>query len=141
MNRVVRDEREKMIFWKSMGISFFVLVGLSVVSVFTYKDYFSDYLYCFPIILSVSMAVGVIFQAVNGAYFIEGNPIFQVVTAWLLVLIFAATAWQNIHSFSYQTAGSGILDRYAFVGYGLFFFVQAIITTYFVVKKSAENKG
>lgn len=140
MIRKARDEREKMIYWKSLGIGFFVLLALTLFSLFFYQPFFSDYLYCYTNVMAIAVIVVILYQGVNGAYFIEGRPVVQLFFVWLMVGLWFLNFWTNFTNAGFTGVGAKPLDRYSMLGFFIFAVVQAMVTTYFVARSSGRQR-
>lgn len=138
VRRYQRDEREKLIFWQSLGIAFWALAALTAISSIFFEYLFSNPLNMFYLNFFLSFTVALWYQFLQKAYFFGENPNLKGLVAGLFCSFFIV--YIQFSFISQPSPTDKIGDRFALVGLLIMAISQMIFYIYFFIQQKKSKK-
>lgn len=138
VRRYQRDEREKLVFWQSLGVAFWVLAVLTVISSGFFEYLFSDSLNMFYLNFFLSFTVALWYQFLQKAYFFVEEPNLKGLAVGLFCSLLIGYLQLNISLHPSPTDKIG--DRFSYVGLLVLAVSQMIFYIYFFRQQKKSKK-
>lgn len=138
VRRYQRDEREKLVFWQSLGIAFWVLAVLTAISSGFFEYLFSDSLNMFYLNFFLSFTVALWYQFLQKAYFFGEEPNLKGLAVGLFCSFFIV--YIQFSFISQPSSTDKIGDRFSYVGLLVLAVSQMIFYIYFFRQQKKSKK-